>query len=100
MRLLTISILSGAIFATPCLYDFASQEPSPLDGLRTAASALAVEAPGSRAKNRLPRQRCASGYASEPRRVEVAAGGLIATAQAGHSQGAAGGRISSFASSR
>ncbi|MEX2695091.1 hypothetical protein [Rhizobium mongolense] len=45
MRLLIISILSGAIFATPCLYDFASQEPSPLDGLRTAASALAAEAP-------------------------------------------------------
>ncbi|MFA1627470.1 hypothetical protein ACDY96_33485 [Rhizobium mongolense] len=45
MRLLIISILSGAIFATPCLYDFTSQEPSPMGGLRTAASALAAEAP-------------------------------------------------------
>jgi len=39
MRLMIICILGAAVFAAPCIYDISSQEPSPLAGLVTAASA-------------------------------------------------------------
>jgi hypothetical protein len=39
MRLTIICILGATIFAAPCIYDVTSQEPSPLAGLVTAASA-------------------------------------------------------------
>ncbi|MEH2699615.1 hypothetical protein DXU03_20965 [Rhizobium johnstonii] len=39
MRLMMICILGATIFAAPCIYDVSSQEPSPLAGLVTAASA-------------------------------------------------------------
>ncbi|MBB4112982.1 MULTISPECIES: hypothetical protein [Rhizobium] len=39
MRLMIICILGAAVFAAPCIYDVSSQEPSPLAGLVTAASA-------------------------------------------------------------
>ncbi|MBY5395560.1 hypothetical protein AB9F35_18900 [Rhizobium leguminosarum] len=39
MRLMMICILGATIFAAPCIYDVTSQEPSPLAGLVTAASA-------------------------------------------------------------
>ncbi|WP_168251375.1 hypothetical protein [Rhizobium ruizarguesonis] len=39
MRLMIICILGTTIFAAPCIYDVTSQEPSPLAGLVTAASA-------------------------------------------------------------
>jgi hypothetical protein len=39
MRLMIICILGATIFAAPCIYDVTSQEPSPLAGLVTAASA-------------------------------------------------------------
>jgi len=39
MRLIIICILGAVVFAAPCIYDVSSQEPSPLAGLVTAASA-------------------------------------------------------------
>ncbi|MGO7540345.1 hypothetical protein ACC680_17355 [Rhizobium ruizarguesonis] len=39
MRLMIICILGAVVFAAPCIYDVSSQEPSPLAGLVTAASA-------------------------------------------------------------
>ncbi|WP_204338702.1 hypothetical protein [Rhizobium leguminosarum] len=50
MRLMMICILGATIFAAPCIYDVTSQEPSPLAGLATAASAA------SSAGERLPLQ--------------------------------------------
>ncbi|MGO7213329.1 hypothetical protein ACC817_14315 [Rhizobium ruizarguesonis] len=40
MRLMIICILGTVVFAAPCLYDITSQEPSPLAGFVTAASAV------------------------------------------------------------
>ncbi|MGZ2501136.1 hypothetical protein ACVINI_001618 [Rhizobium beringeri] len=40
MRLMIICFLGAAVFAAPCIYDVSSQEPSPLAGLVTAASAV------------------------------------------------------------
>jgi hypothetical protein len=39
MRLMIICFLGAVVFAAPCIYDVSSQEPSPLAGLVTAASA-------------------------------------------------------------
>jgi hypothetical protein len=39
MRLMIICFLGAAVFAAPCIYEISSQEPSPLAGLVTAASA-------------------------------------------------------------
>ncbi|MBY2906218.1 hypothetical protein [Rhizobium leguminosarum] len=39
MRLMIICFLGAVVFAVPCIYDVSSQEPSPLAGLVTAASA-------------------------------------------------------------
>ncbi|MBB2672184.1 UNVERIFIED_ORG: hypothetical protein GGE64_000113 [Rhizobium etli] len=39
MRLMIVCVLGAAVFAAPCIYDIRSQEPSPLAGLVTAASA-------------------------------------------------------------
>ncbi|MBX4929199.1 hypothetical protein [Rhizobium binae] len=39
MRLMIICVLGAAVFAASCIYDISSQEPSPLAGLVTAASA-------------------------------------------------------------
>lgn len=39
MKLMIICILGAVVFAAPCIYDISSQEPSPLVGLLTVASA-------------------------------------------------------------
>lgn len=39
MRLMIVCVLGATVFAAPCIYDIRSQEPSPLAGLVTAASA-------------------------------------------------------------
>ena len=46
MRLIVIGLLGAAVFAAPCIYDTSSQEPSPLAGLVTAASATAASPSG------------------------------------------------------
>ncbi|WP_204330404.1 hypothetical protein [Rhizobium phaseoli] len=42
MKLMIICILGAVVFAAPCIYDIRSQEPSPLAGLMTAASAVSL----------------------------------------------------------
>lgn len=39
-RAIVILVVAAAIFAAPCIYDVASQEPSPLVAFVTAASTL------------------------------------------------------------
>jgi len=38
MKKIIVSIVAIAVFATPCVYDILSQEPSPLVGLVATAS--------------------------------------------------------------
>ena len=48
MKRIIICILAVTVFAAPCIYDAASEEPSPVAGLVAVAQTIAAQPAGSR----------------------------------------------------